>query len=217
MVAPVFGPYVTEPTLARAHLRAREKAGHMSASDQITQAIVVTLQAGGRPHMAPRRSLPDDRRPEALAVAGRRPGWGRARRSGPEPAGQTGRQAPAPQAAEKAGPGPSCHGHGQAGQLRRCEGRGDALSRAPDAPPRGSLYGDIDVKVRVQWQRSSGFVGRKDGYELIRGEFAIGRGSSRRELVSGGPRGARTMMQPCASAAKLRGGGSNLNSGSEQR
>src|SRR3954447_5996538 len=96
------------------------------------------------------------------------------------------------------------------------------------APRRGgrgeSLYGDIDVKVRVQRQRSSGFVGRKDGYELIRGEFAIGRGSSRRELVSGGPRGARTMMQPCASAAKLRGGGSNLrgggsnlNSGSEQR
>src|SRR3954470_117521 len=76
------------------------------------------------------------------------------------------------------------------------------------------LYGEIDVKVRVQRRRSSGFVGREDGYELIRGEFAIGRGSSRRELVSGGPRGARTMMQPCASAAKLRGGGSNLNSGS---
>ena len=75
------------------------------------------------------------------------------------------------------------------------------------------LYGDIDVKVRVQRQRSSEFVGRKDGYELIRGEFAIGRGLSRRELVFGGPRGARTMMQPCASAAKLRGGGSNLNSG----
>src|SRR5215210_8452867 len=75
------------------------------------------------------------------------------------------------------------------------------------------LYGDVDVKVRVQWQRSSGFVGREDGYELIRGELAIGRGSSRRNLVSGGPLGARTMMQPCASAAKLRGGGSNLNSG----
>src|SRR3954470_9510784 len=59
-----------------------------------------------------------------------------------------------------------------------------------------------------------GFVEREHGYELIRGEFAIGRGSSRRELVSGGPRGARTMMQPWASAAKLRGGGSNLNSGS---
>src|SRR6185503_1239852 len=75
------------------------------------------------------------------------------------------------------------------------------------------LYGEIDVKVRVQLQRSSGWVRWEDGYELIRGELAIGRGSSRRELVSGGPRGARTMMQPCASAAKLRGGGSNLNSG----
>ena len=41
------------------------------------------------------------------------------------------------------------------------------------------LYGDIDVKVRVQRQRSSGFVGRDDGYELIRGEFAIGRGGHR--------------------------------------
>src|SRR5829696_4308482 len=35
------------------------------------------------------------------------------------------------------------------------------------------LYGDIDVKVRVQWQRSSGFVGRDDGYALIRGELTI--------------------------------------------
>ena len=52
------------------------------------------------------------------------------------------------------------------------------------------LYGEIDVKVRVQRQRSSGFVEREHGYELIRGEFAIGRGSSRRELVSGGPGGA---------------------------
>src|SRR4051812_13257402 len=75
------------------------------------------------------------------------------------------------------------------------------------------LYGAIDVKVRVQRQRSSGWVRWEDGYALIRGEFAIGRGSSRRELVFGGPRGARTVMQPCASAAKLRGGGSNLNSG----
>src|SRR3954447_13318929 len=47
-----------------------------------------------------------------------------------------------------------------------------------------------------------------------RGARHRARGSSRRDLVSGGPRGARTMMQPCASAAKLRGGGSNLNSGS---
>src|SRR5215218_7576971 len=100
MVAPVFGPYVEEPTLASAHVRAREKAGHMSASDQITQAIVVTLRAGGRPHMAPRRSVPDDRPPEALALAGRRPGWGCARRPGPAPAQQAGCQAPAPQAAD---------------------------------------------------------------------------------------------------------------------
>src|SRR4051812_17280914 len=41
------------------------------------------------------------------------------------------------------------------------------------------LYGEIDVKVRVQRQRSSGFVGRDDGYELIRGELAIGRAGHR--------------------------------------
>ena len=41
------------------------------------------------------------------------------------------------------------------------------------------LYGDIDVKVRVQRQRSSGFVEREHGYELIRGEFAIGRAGHR--------------------------------------
>src|SRR5215216_4102871 len=83
--------------------------------------------------VASRRSVPDDRRQEALALAGRRPGWGRARRLGPEPAGQTGRQAPAPQAAEKAGPSPSCPDHGQARQLQRCKGRRDALGRAPEA------------------------------------------------------------------------------------
>ena len=43
---------------------------------------------------------------EALALAGRRPGWGRARRPRPEPARQAGRQAPAPQAAEEADAGP---------------------------------------------------------------------------------------------------------------
>src|SRR3954466_8901811 len=46
-----------------------------------------------------------------------------------------------------------------------------------------------------------------------RGARHRARGASRRNLVSGGPLGARTMMQPCASAAKLRGGGANLNSG----
>src|SRR4051794_8350535 len=41
----------------------------MSASDQITQANVVTLRAGGRPHMAPGRSVPDDRRQECASTA----------------------------------------------------------------------------------------------------------------------------------------------------
>src|SRR4051794_24671075 len=41
------------------------------------------------------------------------------------------------------------------------------------------LYGDIDVKVRVQRQRSSGWVRWEDGCELIRGELAIGRAGHR--------------------------------------
>jgi len=41
---------------------------------------------------------------------------------GAEPARQAGRQAPAAQAAEEAGPGPACHDHGQAGELQRREG-----------------------------------------------------------------------------------------------
>src|SRR3954451_9131441 len=36
------------------------------------------------------RSVPEDQGNEALALASRRPGWLRARRSGPEPAGQAG-------------------------------------------------------------------------------------------------------------------------------
>src|SRR5215211_2225065 len=50
-----------------------------------------------------------------------------------------------------------------------------SIGSSPNRP----LYGDTDVKVRVQRQRSSGFVGREDGYELIRGEFAIGRAGHR--------------------------------------
>src|SRR3954471_963396 len=51
--------------------------------------------------------------------------------------------------------------------------------RPTHSPTVSGLYGDIDVKVRVQRQRSSSFVGREDGYELIRGEFAIGRAGHR--------------------------------------
>src|SRR4029450_10346535 len=47
----------------------------------------------------------------------------------------------------------------------------------------------------------------------IRGELAIGRGSSRHNLVFGRSRGGLTMMQSCASAAKLRGGGPLLRNG----
>ena len=91
------------------------------------------LASRGRPHMAPRRGRGEDRRQEALALAGGRPGWGRARRSGPEPAGQAGRQALASQAAEAADAAPACHGHGQAGERQRREGGGDALGGASEA------------------------------------------------------------------------------------
>ena len=49
----------------------------------------------------------------------------------------------------------------------------------------------------------------------VRGELAIGRGASRHDLVFGRSAGIRTMMQSCASAAKLRGGGPILHSGLE--
>ena len=45
---------------------------------------------------------------KSTGSGGRSTRMGRARRPGPEPARQAGRQAPAPQAAEKAVPGPSC-------------------------------------------------------------------------------------------------------------
>src|SRR3954462_2927887 len=47
----------------------------------------------------------------------------------------------------------------------------------------------------------------------IRGELASGRGPSRHNLVFGRSRGGLTMMQSCASAAKLRGGGPILRNG----
>ena len=51
------------------------------------------------------------------------------------------------------------------------------------------------------------------GARRSEGELALWRGSSRHKLVSGGPVGIRTMMQPCASAARLRGGGPILQRG----
>src|SRR3954451_20706349 len=113
-----------------------EGAGKVPDGNSPTPYSTARPVLGARGGETPPRdssSVPDDRRPEALALAGRRPGWGRARRLGPEPAGQTGRQAPAPQAAEKADAASACHGHGQAGELQRHEGRGDALGRAPEA------------------------------------------------------------------------------------
>src|SRR3954467_4799198 len=107
-------------------------AEHREPYDARVSRTVLGARGGETP-LRDSPSVPDDPGNEALALAGRRPGWGRARRSGPEPAGQAGRQAPAPQAAEKAVPGPSCHDHGQAGELQRRERRGDALGRTSEA------------------------------------------------------------------------------------
>ena len=54
------------------------------------------------------------------------------------------------------------------------------------------------------------------GSETTRGELACGRGFfSRHNLVFGGSVWITAMMQPCASAAKLQGGGPILESGIE--
>src|SRR3954462_1141226 len=96
-------------------------AEHREPYDARVSRTVLGARGGETP---PRDSpsLPDDRQEEALAVASRRPGWGRARRLGPEAAGQAGRQTPAPQAAEAPSPRAACHDHGQAAELRRREG-----------------------------------------------------------------------------------------------
>src|SRR3954447_3842767 len=95
-------------------------AEHREPYDARVSRTVLGARGGETP---PRDSpsVPDDRRPEALALAGRRQGWGRARRLGPEPAGQTGRQAPAAQAAEASDPRATRDDHGQARQLQRRE------------------------------------------------------------------------------------------------
>src|SRR5919206_2438326 len=51
----------------------------------------------------------------------------------------------------------------------------------------------------------------------IRGELATGCRSSHHKLVFGRPMWVRTMMQPCASAAKVRSGGSILHHGLKAR
>src|SRR3954462_13209938 len=96
-------------------------AEHREPYDARVSRTVLGARGGETP---PRDSpsVPDDQGNEALAVAGCRSGWDRARRPRPEAAGQTGRQTPAPQAAEEAVPGPSCDDHRQAGQLRGREG-----------------------------------------------------------------------------------------------
>src|SRR4051794_2181578 len=135
-------------------------AEHREPYDARVSRTVLGARGGETP---PRDSpnVPDDRRPEALALAGGRSGWGCARRSRPEAAGQTGRQAPAPQAAEAADPCASCHDHGQAGQLQRRERRGDALGRAPEAQGFKQQSGEFpsadapartaDEAVQVSW------------------------------------------------------------------
>jgi hypothetical protein len=61
------------------------------------------------------------------------PGRPRARRAGPEPAGQTGCQTAPAQAAEAAMPGAARYDHGQAGQLWGREEGDHARHRAPAA------------------------------------------------------------------------------------
>src|SRR3954452_18238973 len=105
-----------------------------------------------RRQVASGRGRGEDRRPEALALAGRRPGWGRARRSRPEAAGQAGRQTPAPEAAEAPSPRAACDDHRQADELWRCEGRGDALRRASEAQrvkQQGGEFAPADAATRA--------------------------------------------------------------------
>src|ERR1700737_3224611 len=92
-----------------------------------------------------------------------------------------------------------------------------------------SLYGSVDVKLcilnaapfvlegsgdpstgRRRWtytsQTATACRGIKTQYGTIWGSSPSGVESSRHNLVFGGSIWIRTMMQPCASAAKLRGG-----------
>src|SRR4051794_35722365 len=80
-----------------------EGAGKVPDGNSPTPYSTSRTVLGARGGETPPRdspSVPDDQGNEALALAGGRPGWGRARGLGPEPARQEGRQAPAPEAAE---------------------------------------------------------------------------------------------------------------------
>src|SRR3954453_23198845 len=75
-----------------------EGAGKVPEGNSPTPYSTSRTVLGARGGDTPPRdspSVPDDRRQEALALAGGRSGWGSARRSGPEPARQEGRQASA--------------------------------------------------------------------------------------------------------------------------
>src|SRR5919202_4008826 len=79
-----------------------------------------------------------------------------------------------------------------------------------------NLYGAFCVKRSLLSpdRALSRRIGRSVAAEGLRGA-RLARDGSRHELVFGRPRRAGTMMQPCASAAKLRGGGPSLTRGVE--
>src|SRR4051812_12618659 len=83
--------------------------------------------------MASRRGRDQDRRQDALSLAGGRPARRRARRAGPASARQEGGQAPAAQAAEAPMPSPSGHDHRQAALLGGGKARDQAGGRPPPA------------------------------------------------------------------------------------
>src|SRR3954467_4706803 len=96
-------------------------AEHREPYDARVSRTVLGARGGETP-LRDSPSVPADQGKDALALAGGRPRWGRARRSGPEPARQEGRQAPVAEAIEAPDPRASCDDHGQAGELRGREG-----------------------------------------------------------------------------------------------
>src|SRR3954453_1629642 len=82
-----------------------------------------------------------------------------------------------------------------------------ARSRRPNIPVAARVPSSDPVR-----RREDKLLGESRA-STIRGELAIGRGSSRHTLVFGRSRGGLTMMESCASAAKLRGGGPILENG----